>query len=398
MHVVIVGGGFGGVKTALDLSKDRRFKITLISDKDHFLYYPALYGTATGGSHRESSALLSDIFRGKDNVKLVLDRVTSIDPGSKTVVGDNGTYHYDNAVLALGVVTTFFGIPGLAENSFGIKSLAEVQELKDHLHNELIQDRHMDKNYIVIGGGATGVELSAALSNYLREIAEAHKVKHGKIRISLVEASARVLPRMSEKASKKVAARLKQLDVTIRTNERVEAVSADDITISGKGVPSHTVIWTSGVTNHPFFKENEHAFEFAPNGRIVVDDQMLGAPHVYVIGDNAATEFTGLAQTALHDAAFISDHLKRIADKKPLKRYKAVKPPVVIPVGSNWAIVEWGRITYGGFLGSILRRIADIIGYHDVMPIGLALGAWRAQFINEEKCQICRVAQSKGTS
>lgn len=390
MRIVVVGGGFGGVKTALELSEDKRFKVTLVTDKDHFLYYPALYGTATGGSHVESSSQLSDIFKGRDNVKIVIDRVTSIDPISKTVIGDGGNYHYDNAVLALGVVTTYFGIPGLAENSFGIKSLAEVAQLKDHLHNELAQDHHMDKNYIVIGAGPTGVELSAALARYLNEIAEAHKIKHGKIRISLVEAAPRVLPRMSEGASKKVEKRLKDLGVDVKTNKKVEAATADDITISGKEVPSHTLIWTSGVTNHPFFKENEHLFQFAPNGRVVVDDQMSAMSHVYVIGDNAATPYTGLAQTALHDALYVSDHLKRIAHKKPLKRYKAVKPPVVIPVGDNWAIVEWGPLTFGGPLGSLLRRAADIIGYHDVLPLGLALGAWRAQFVNEETCETCK--------
>jgi NADH:ubiquinone reductase (H+-translocating) len=390
LRVVIVGGGFGGIKTALQLSKDKRFHVTLVSDKDHFLYYPALYGTATGHSHLESVVTLERVFKDAPNVKLVTDTVTGIDRQQRTIIGKKGRYHYDNAVFALGVVTTYFGIEGLAENSFGIKSYEEVLRLKDHLHQELAKDHHMDKNYVVVGAGATGVELSAALTTYLDRIAQNHRVRHGKIRINLVEAAPRVLPRMSEAASKKVEKRLKTLGVNVQTNQKVEAASHEDITINGKKVPSHTVIWTSGVTNHPFFKEHEDIFPLAKNGRVEVDDHLRAAPHIYVIGDNAATPYTGLAQTALHDAHFIADHLQRVVHNKPLKRYKPQQPPVVVPAGENWAIFEWGWLRTGGFVASLVRRAADFIGYNDMLPIGQAIGTWRAQFVSEETCTECQ--------
>lgn len=389
MRVVIVGGGFGGVKAALELSHDRRFHVTLVTDKDHFLYYPALYGTATGHNHRESIVSLDQIFEDKANIKVVIDSVIGLDARRKAVIAKKGTYHYDNVVFAMGVVTTYFGIDGLQENTFGIKSYEEVQKLKQHLHDELAQDKHMDKNYVVVGAGPTGVELSAALMTYLDRIAQNHSVRHGKIRISLVEAAPRVLPRMSEKASAKVEAHLKDLGVEVKTNKKVEAASHDDITISGKHVPSHTIIWTSGVTNHPFFKQHEDVFCITPNGRVEVDDNLRAAPNIYVIGDNAATPFTGLAQTALKDGGYVADHLKRVLSNQPLKRYKARKPPVVIPVGENWAIFEWGPLCFGGFVASLIRRAADMIGYHDILPIGYAFGTWRAQFINEETCDTC---------
>lgn len=389
MRIVIVGGGFGGIKSALELSKDERIQVSLISDKDHFLYYPALYGTATGHNHRESVVSLEEIFGDTPNVKVIIDTVKSIDTQQRTVVGKKAKYHYNNAILAMGVVTTYFGIEGLKENTFGIKSYKEVQKLKDHLHQELADDKHLDKNYVVVGAGPTGVELSAALMSYLDRIAANHKVKHGKIRISLVEAAPRVLPRMSEKASRLVEKRLQKLGVKVMTNKKVEAATHDDMTISGRHVPSHTMIWTSGVTNNPFFKAHDHIFQLAPNGKVEVDEQLRAAPNVYVIGDNALTPYSGLAQTALKDAQFIADHLKRVTYNLPLKRYKPRKPPVVIPVGENWAIFEWGPLCFGGFIASLLRRAADLIGYHDLLPIGHALGVWRAQFTHEESCKDC---------
>lgn len=392
MRVVIAGGGFGGVKTALELAEDKRFHVTLVTDRDHMLYYPALYGTATGHSHYESVVPLSDIFDHLDNVRIVIDTVTHIDTSSRSIIAKNNILHYDTAILALGVVTTYFGITGLEENTYGIKSMQEIEDLKNHVHGELSQDHHLDKNYVVIGAGPTGVELAAALTTYLQEIALRHNVKRAKVNVTLVEAAPRVLPRMSEKASRLVEARLKKLGVKVLTNHKVGGATAEDILIDGIHVPSHTLIWTSGVMNNPFYKDNQHVFSLAQNGRVEVDEHLRAAPHVYVIGDNAATPFTGLAQTALHDAGFVADHLKRLVRNKGVKPYKPFKPPVVIPVGRNWAIFEWGRLTFGGALSSLLRFAADFIGYDDVLPFGKALGVWSRQFEEEERCATCKLA------
>lgn len=387
MQIVIVGGGFGGVKAALELSK-RHQNVTLISDKDYFLYYPALYATATGHSHLQSVVPLEEIFEDT-SVTIITDTVHAIDSDRRTIKGELREYQYDQLILALGVVTSYFGIKGLPEYSYSIKSYDEVQRFKTHLHQELAQDHHVDKHYVVVGAGPTGVELSAALASYLEDIADAHKVRHGKISIQLVEAAPRVLPRMSERASERVRQRLKSLGVQVMTNEKVESENDNSILVSGKSIPSKTVIWTSGVSNHPFFKEHEGLFSLTPNGRVEVDDHLRAAAHIYVIGDNAATPYTGLAQTALHDAIFIAKVMRAISKRHPLPAYKAVKPPVVVPVGKNWAILEYGRIVMTGPLASLIRRAADLIGYHDVLPIGQALGVWHAETINEESCDVC---------
>lgn len=390
MHkVVIVGGGFGGVKTALELSHTPGIEVTLVSDKDHFLYYPALYATATGGSHLQSVVPLEEILGGT-NTKLIIDEAIGLDTIRKHVVGRKKHYDYDSVVFALGVVTTYFGIKGLDTYSYSIKSAHEVARFKQHIHDELTSDRHLDKNYVVVGAGPTGVELSASLATYLQRIAEKHNVKHSRIRLELVEAAPRILPRMSEQASELVTARLKRLGVKIMTGQAVEAQDDDSILVSGKEIPSKTVVWTSGVSNHPFFKEHADIFTLAKNGRVEVDEHMMARKNVFVIGDNAATQFTGLAQTALHDAIYTAAVIKAHVRRQPLPRYKAVKPPVVVPVGAHWAIFEWGPLRFTGRLASMIRRAADFIGYNDILPLGQALGAWRAEWVHEETCAACK--------
>ena len=389
--VIVVGGGFGGVKTALELSNTPGIEVTLLSDKDEFIYYPALYATATGGSHLQSVVPLDEIL-GDSGVRVIIDEVVGLDTVRGHVVARKNHYDYDSVVFALGVVTTYFGIKGLDTYSYSIKSATEVARFKQHLHDELVTDKHLDKNYIVVGAGPTGVELSASLATYLEQIATLHKVRHAKIRLDLVEAAPRVLPRMSERSSELVAARLKKLGVRVMTNQAVKAQDDDSIIVGNKDIPSHTVVWTSGVSNHPFFKEHTDIFPLAPNGRVVVDEHMTVSKDIYVIGDNAATPYTGLAQTALHDAIFVAKVIKASVAGRQMPTYKAIKPPVVVPVGAHWAIFEWGPLRLTGRLASWIRRAADFIGYNDILPLGQAFGVWRAEWVREESCPICQKA------
>lgn len=387
MNTTIVGGGFGGVKAALELAKDKNNHITLITDKPNFQYYPALYGAATGRSHLESWVPLAKVFTGKKNVSVVIDSITEIHPADNRLVGASGVvYDYESCVLALGTVTTFFGIEGLDQYAFGIKSAGEIARLKHHIFSSLIEGENIDKRYVVVGAGPTGVELAAALGWYIRHVSRKLKIKNSNVHIDLVEASPRVLPRMSEQASARVAKRLKRLGVNILTDQRVESADANSVTVNGAAMASHTVIWTSGVANHPFYKANSDHFTLAPNGRVEVDTQLsAGYDNVYVIGDNAATPYTGLAQTALHDGIFVADVITKKATDQTPPSYKAVMPPVVVPVGSRWAIVEWRNLRVSGWIGALIRRAADFIGYSDILPFGTALGVWRAGRQKNEK-------------
>ncbi|HET8884498.1 MAG TPA: FAD-dependent oxidoreductase [Candidatus Saccharimonadales bacterium] len=386
MNITIVGGGFGGVKTALELASEPGNQITLITDKPEFQYYPALYGAATGHSHLQSWVPLDTIFAHKKNVTVILDTIETIDPEAKSLHGKSSTdYTYETCVLALGTVTTYFGIKGLAAHSFGIKSADEIMELKKHIYTDIVEGRGVDKRYIVIGAGPTGVELAAALGMYLKDLRKHFSAGDSNIHVALIEAAPRVLPRMSEKSSEKALRRLEKLGVKVQTGKTVESADEDAITVSGDFMTSDTIIWTSGVANHPFYKANANHFKLAPNGRVVVDEYMQANKDVYIIGDNAATPFTGLAQTALHDALFIAAHLKRVHENAPLVTYKAVMPPVIVPLGENWAVCEWRKLRLSGWPASLLRRAADFMGYSDMLPLGQALGVWRARKERHDK-------------
>lgn len=390
MKVVIVGGGFGGVKAALELSKDKKMHVTLVSDKDHFLFYPALYATATGRSKRESILPLVKVL-AKTNVKLVQDKVTSVDAARKIVVGEKTQISYDRVVFALGVVTSYFGIEGLDEYSYSIKSASELARFKQHLHNEISAEKKFDKNYVIVGAGPTGIELSAALAHYLRRIAKNHGVRQTRVSLSLVEAAPRVLPRMSERASALVTKELRRVGVKVLTSKKVQGQDDDSIMISGKDVPSKTVVWTSGVANHPFFAAHPDLFTLAPNGRVEVDEYLrTHDKNIFVIGDNAATQYTGLAQTAIHDAVFVARTLGAESRRKTPKAYRAKKQPVVIPVGERWAIFEYGKLRATGIVGALISRSANFVGYLDYFPLPAAASLWLSGGEMQEECTSCQ--------
>lgn len=374
MKVTIVGGGFGGVKTALGLAEDPSNHVTLISDSKDFQYYPALFSTATGHSHRQSWIPLSTVFEDWPNVELITDTIELIDPEKKKLKGKHGTHTYSKLVLALGSVTTYFGIDGLDTFSYGIKSQDEIRRLQNHLFAEMGDGHDDERHYVIIGGGPTGVELAGAIGEYLRVLRRHFGIKKKYLKIGLIEAAPRILPRMSEATSRAATRRLKRLGVTVETNKKVEKQTTDSLMVNGHPLKTHTVIWTSGVANAPFFKNNEHAFSLDQRGKVVVDKYMQASPGVYVIGDNAATPYAGLAQTALHDAQFVVKHLRGSKNV-----YKAVLPPSVVPIGHRWAVFEWGKLRFAGLFGGLMRMAADLIGYHDILPIGWAMNVWRSQ-------------------
>lgn len=386
-RVVIVGGGFGGVKTALELAEDRRFHVTLIADHTDFRYYPTLYRTATGGKRMISSIPLSEIFAGK-RVHVLNDRVVSLDRQARTVKTKVGhTVGYEALVLALGVKTNYFNISGLKELSYGIKTNADAEELKAHLHRQLIDDKKPDLNYVVVGGGPTGIELAGVLPSYLRQISKQHGLGRRAIHVDLVEAAPRLVPRMPKDVSKRLARQLRKRGVKLYLDTTVQAQTADSLMVNNKPIRSHTVIWTAGVSNHPFFADQ--GFQLAKNGKVRVDQFLQTEPGLYVIGDNADTPYSGMAQTALYDGKFVAANLKRLASKEDPAPYHAKKPIFVFPAGHHWAAVLWGKVRIYGKLGWILRSLADLIAYHDYEPWKLAGKRWVAEDDQEETCPVC---------
>lgn len=383
MHTVVVGGGFAGVKAALELGKKQIGKVTLLSDEPYFLHHATLYATATGKSKAESIIPLEEIFANSPNVTVIVDTMKSIDPERKLVVGKAKSYSYDSLVIAVGSVTTFFNIDGMAKHAYGIKSLEEVNDFTDHIQNEVIADRHFDTNYFVIGAGPTGIELAGALQEYLQHLSKVHRNMKGKVNVTIVEAAPRIIPRSSTTAARIVQRRLKRLGIKVLVNHKVQALGGDTITIDGKDVSTKTAIWTSGVANNPFFASHGHYFQLAPNGRVNVNQYLEGYKDIYVLGDNNTVKYGGMAWPALDQGKFIAKHLARLAAKRPLRPFHPKQPPSGIPVGAGWGYVEWHGVYVAGKAGYIARRLMELYGYIQLVPLRTAIAAWRAHDIPE---------------
>jgi NADH dehydrogenase len=393
-QVLIVGGGFAGVAAARELANDPRFVVTVLSDDSDMRYYPTLYRTATGGERANSSIPLSRIFKDDGNVHIEQGIATTLDRKAKTIITKDGkSYSYDTLILALGVVTNYFGIPGLADYSFSIKSQAEVARFKAHLHKQLVDERRPDLNYVIVGAGPTGIELAGALPTYLRHIMKNHdQPAHRAIHIDLVEAGPRLLPRLPKKTSRSVRKRLRKLGIKLYLKSIVQAETADGLTMNGQPLSSHTVIWTAGVTNHPFFTDNH--FSIMARGKVAVDTYLRADDNIFVLGDNANTPFSGMAQTALRDGVFVAHNLRRIASHRSLKSYIAKQPITVIPAGPHWAAVVWRKMQFNGKLGYLLREVADLIGFHDLEPWPTATKQFLTEFSVQDDCEVCAAAQA----
>lgn len=387
-RILVVGGGFGGVKAALELSHHPdKFDITLVSERPDFWYFPTFYHTATGGSSSQSTIKLRELFRGKQ-VTIVEGKAETFDRDAKTVtLGDKQVLPYDRLVLALGVVTNYFGIPGLAEYTYGVKSIAEAETLKRHLHEQIVDNSKPGLSYVIVGGGPTGIELAGALGKYIRFIMKNHGVENREVHIDLVEGNEHLMPRMPASVGKTIERRLKKLGVNLYLGKTVEGATADELMVSGKPIRSHTIIWTAGQANNPFFTAN--AFALSPRKKVIVDEFLRAEKDVFVVGDNAETMYSGMAQTAVYDGEFVAHNILKDAENEPKLAYRPKKPIYVTPAGPQWAAVEWGNVHLYGKLGWFLREAGDFVAFTDIESIPSAVGQWAHVMQHQHLCDTC---------
>ncbi|HUB93343.1 MAG TPA: FAD-dependent oxidoreductase [Verrucomicrobiae bacterium] len=389
-RIVVVGGGFGGIKTALELSNHADlFEITLISERPDFWYFPTLYHTATGGTRLQSSIPILHLVHNKA-ITFIQSKAANLDRTTKTItLEDKTAVSYDRLVLALGVVTNYFGIPGLEEFSYGVKSIGEAEELKRHLHKQLTDEGKPDLNYVIVGGGPTGIELAGNLGRYMKHVAEHHGLGDRTIHVDLVEGAPHLLPRSPKSVGRAIEHQLRKLGVKLYLGQPVQGETADDLTVGGKPIRSHTVIWTAGQANNPFYAAN--GFGLGPHKKVAVDE-FLRTPadtNIFVIGDNAETPFSGMAQTAIYDAKFVAENLIRDASNETKRAYTPKKPVSVIPAGHHWASVDWGHFQFYGWLGWWLRQAADFVAFEDVEGPVEAAAQLSTELKTQDLCAIC---------
>ena len=389
-HIVIVGGGFAGVRLARKLRKQKDVAVTLINSTPDFRYYPALYRAATGYKIGASRLPLEWTLLDNSNVDLIVGTVTGLNADKKIVTLRDGTsINYDYVVFALGSVTTYFNIEGLHEHSYGIKTSEEVFALRRHLHDKITSQSEAEANYVIVGGGPTGVEMAGALGNYLKSIARRHRVKRHNISIWLVDAAPRIIPLMPERASKAVAKRLTKLGIKILCDTQVKAETINNLNTSSGSIKTHTVIWTAGTTTSSFYQEQGDYFKFGRGGKVIVNKHLEAQPGVYVIGDNALTPYSGLALTAIRHANFVAkDIKKRMHNKKRPHKFERL-PAHVVPVGDGWAVMDYGKLVLHGRPISWVRKAADYLGYSDVLGYFRALSIWSNGDRLEDDCAIC---------
>ena len=390
--ILIVGGGFAGVKAALELCKNPELAVTLLSDHSHFRYYPSLYREATGGRRAGSRIRLSDILKDR-NVTFVRATATKLDRQKRLIITEDGQqFGFDKLLLALGNVTNYFGIEGLAEHSFGIKSTEEAEAFRRHLHAQFIDHGCPDTHYVIVGAGPTGIELAGALPSYLQHIINKHGAKDCKINIELIEAATQLLPRSAPSIAAAVARRLQKLGVRLHVHTAVKGQTADMLMAGDQALQTRTVVWTAGVTTNPFIKNN--AFQLSPRGKAVVDAHLQAEPNIYILGDNAETQYSGMAQTALYDATFVATNIRRQLKNRPPLGYTPKQPVSVIPVGPRWAAVEWGRLRFSGLLGWLVHIFVDLIAFHDLESWPHAASQWMRD-MEESEADICPTCAKK---
>lgn len=397
--IVIVGGGFAGIRTALDLARLQPIntKIILISNKPHFEYHAALYRIVTGHSPLEVCIPLREIF-SHTSVEILEDTITAVDLKQQTLEGSSGTtYSYDYVVLALGSETAYFKIPGLKEQSFGLKSITEALALKRHLHETFMtcrcgtpEDSVCAAHVVVVGGGASGTEIAGQIGSYLKKLATHHGIDESMVTIDLIEAAPRLLPFLPATTSKKIKKRLQLLGVNIFLNRTVVKQELEELFLKDIEMKTKTVIWTAGAQPNQLYSKIK-GLEFDQRGRVLVNSQLRAEPwkNVFVLGDGASTPYVGTATTALDQGTAAASVLFGLLTGGFLPCYKPRTHWFAIPIGPGWAASGQGQIVLYGRLGWWIRRWIDLRFFKSILPHGKAWTAFRSERQLIESCPIC---------
>ncbi len=360
--VLIIGGGFAGVKTALELSDNHDFEVSLMSPRTNFEYHGAMYRSATGRSPLEVVVPLREIFENKKNVTHVLDSMAELRVQTREVEGGSGrVYDYDILVIAVGYEVNYFGIEGMAlhaETMYDIQQAIKLRHALVGAFRNATPETTVNVN--VIGAGPTGVEVVSDISNFANLVAGRHGLKNLNVKARLIEASNRVLPIMSEESSKMALARLEELDVEVLLGTSVTRCNEASVVTSSGEFESDVTIWTAGNKAHSLFSSYPDIFSLDERSRVKVSEFFqANSPDIYVIGDAASTPYSGMAQTAIHNGEALAKNLIRHTEGESMTPYEPLKPKYVVPVGTEWAVLETDEGSVAGTEGWKARRDAD---------------------------------------
>ena len=370
-RVVIIGGGFGGINLAEAL-RHEPVQVVMFDKNNYHTFQPLLYQVATGGLEPDSIAFpLRKLFKGAERFHFRMAEVKEIDPVNQIVFTNLGDIHADFIVVATGSKTNFFGNAELEARCQGMKNIPEALDLRSlilqnfeaALLEEDISKREGLMNFVVVGGGPTGVETAGALAELKKHIlpSDYPELDLRRMQIHLVEAGPRLLSSMSLEASQKASRDLKKMGVHIWLNTKVLNYDSQFVQIEGnKNLPAKTVIWSAGVTANPVAGSSK---EYISSMRIPVDEfnRVKGESVVFAVGDVAGMKTKEypdshpmVAQPAIQQGKHLAGNILNLIYKKPLIPFKYKDLGSMATVGRNKAVADIMGFKFGGRIAWIM--------------------------------------------
>ncbi len=367
--IVILGGGFGGVFTALEIGGAA--DVTLVSDADHFLFTPMLYEYLSGEVEEWHIApRYSELF--EEDVHTVKSAATGVDLKSQTVsLANQQTLSYDVLVLALGGITNYAGVEGAEEFSMPFRKLSHAESIRarmlaalDRIPPDLpAEEVHREVTFAVVGAGASGCELSTKMADLLND-AFKRRGLHGEPRVIVIEMSDRVVPGMGEQIREFVDDALRESRVEAYTNTRVVKVTPDGITFERDGnqesLKTAAVVWTGGVKMNPLIEHLD--VEKNQRGLLIVKPtfQLSQYVNVFALGDiayypDATPTLAGTAQLAFQEGNLAGSNIKAYLEGKEMKTKHFEELGEALSLGTERAAVLTGGKAFGGALARQAR-------------------------------------------
>ena len=366
-HVVIVGGGFGGVAAAQAL-KNTPVRVTLIDKTNYHLFQPLLYQVATGLLEPGTiTTPIRSMFRGQKNVDVLMGEVSGVDKDRRLVELTGGqAIPYDYLVLATGVQGSYFGHAEWAPLAPSMKTLADAEFLRRRIIGVLEQaDQATDPDlreqlmtFVLVGAGPTGCELAGELAQHFQRVpTEYRHIDPRKARIILVEAGPRALASFSEELAGGAVNKLRSLGVDVRLGKAVELVDDEGVVIAGERVRTRTVLWTAGVAASPAGRWLSAETDRA--GRVVVGPDLTvpGYPDIFVVGDTAHIEnngkvLPGVAQVALQSGKHAAHIVRaRVLRQRAPDAFSYFDKGNMATISQGYAIIEKDKLKMDGPLG-----------------------------------------------
>jgi NADH:ubiquinone reductase (H+-translocating) len=396
-RVIIAGCGFAGLTLARKL-KNSDFQVVVIDKHNYHQFPPLFYQVASAGL--EASAILfplRKIFHHYKDFHVRKAEVQSVDTENNQLITSAGTAGYDYLVLAHGATNSYFGSDQMEKHSNGMKSIAEVLDLRNTLlmnfENALTSkddaEREMLLNIVIIGGGPSGVEIAGALAEMNKYVLpkDYPEFKNIRANIYLIEATDRVLGMMSRKSSDKAREFLEKSGVQVMTNTM--ATGCDEKTVftsSGQAISTGMIIWTAGIKGNMLDGLKSECYK--QNGRLIVDrnNRVNGYENIFALGDiSFMTEdkypsgHPQVAQVAIQQADLLADNLKMLIRNRPLKEFRYKDLGTMATIGRHLAVVELPYVHFEGVFGWYIWmfiHLMSIIGVKNKLTIFISW-AWK---------------------